>query len=47
MRAKADLLLSRLAENAGKPIDMTMYGMFYGFDVMSEVGERESIRRDP
>ncbi|KAK8860003.1 cytochrome P450 [Apiospora arundinis] len=24
--------------NAGKPIDMTMYGMFYGFDVMSEVG---------
>ncbi|KAK6857926.1 hypothetical protein PG995_005625 [Apiospora arundinis] len=38
VRAKADLLLSRLAESAGKPIDMTMYGMFYGFDVMSEVG---------
>ncbi|KAK8079286.1 hypothetical protein PG994_003093 [Apiospora phragmitis] len=38
VRAKADLLLTRLAENAGKPIDMTMYGMFYGFDVMSEVG---------
>ncbi|KAK8029550.1 hypothetical protein PG993_010841 [Apiospora rasikravindrae] len=38
VRAKADLLLTRLDENAGKPIDMTMYGMFYGFDVMSEVG---------
>ncbi|KAK8097061.1 hypothetical protein PG999_013005 [Apiospora kogelbergensis] len=38
VRAKADLLLSRLVESAGKPIDMTMYGMFYGFDVMSEVG---------
>ncbi|KAK8137190.1 cytochrome P450 [Apiospora sp. TS-2023a] len=38
VRAKADLLLERLSENAGKPIDMTMYGMFYGFDVMSEVG---------
>ncbi|KAK8062680.1 cytochrome P450, partial [Apiospora hydei] len=38
VRAKADLLLTRLDENVGKPIDMTMYGMFYGFDVMSEVG---------
>ncbi|KAH9908408.1 cytochrome P450 [Xylariomycetidae sp. FL2044] len=36
--AKVDLLLSRIDGFQGKPIDATKYCMFFGFDVMGDVG---------
>lgn len=36
-----ELLLSRIAAQEGMPIDMTKYSMFFGFDVMGDVGECE------
>lgn len=36
---KVDSLLSRLAAHSGTPINMTDYIMFFGFDVMGEVGK--------
>jgi hypothetical protein len=38
VKAKVDLLLSKIAEHGGRPIDMTEYAMFFGFDVMGDVG---------
>ncbi|CAI6065999.1 unnamed protein product [Clonostachys chloroleuca] len=36
--SKVDSLLGRLAAHAGNPIDMTKYIMFFGFDVMGDIG---------
>jgi hypothetical protein len=30
--------LSKIAEHSGRPMDMTEYSMFFGFDVMGEIG---------
>ncbi|PNP40611.1 hypothetical protein TGAMA5MH_07608 [Trichoderma gamsii] len=38
VKAKVDLLLSKIAEHGGRPIDMTEYAMFFGFDVMGDIG---------
>ncbi|KAH0524178.1 hypothetical protein TsFJ059_009080 [Trichoderma semiorbis] len=38
IQAKVDLLLSKLANHCGRPIDMTEYAMFFGFDVMGDIG---------
>lgn len=38
VKAKVDLLLSKIAEHSGRPIDMTEYAMFFGFDVMGDIG---------
>lgn len=38
VKAKVDLLLSKIAEHGGQPIDMTEYAMFFGFDVMGDIG---------
>lgn len=39
VQAKVELLLSRIAAQEGKPIDMTEYSMFFSFDVMGDVGK--------
>jgi len=39
VKAKVDLLLSKIAEHSGRPIDMTEYAMFFGFDVMGDIGQ--------
>jgi hypothetical protein len=31
--------MSRIAEHGGRPIDVTEYSMFFGFDVMGDIGE--------
>lgn len=36
---KANSLLSRIAAQAGTPMNMTDYIMFFGFDVMGDVGK--------
>ncbi|KAF2202071.1 cytochrome P450 67 [Delitschia confertaspora ATCC 74209] len=38
IKSKADILMSQLRKNAGKPMDMTAWSMFFSFDVMGEVG---------
>ncbi|KAL7811419.1 cytochrome P450 [Trichoderma gracile] len=38
IKTKVDLLLSKIAEQGGRPMDMTEYSMFFGFDVMGEIG---------
>lgn len=42
VHAKVDSLLSRVRGHAGKPLDMTLYIMFFGFDVMGDVGQSQS-----
>jgi hypothetical protein len=39
---KVDLLLSRIEGFKGEPVDITEYAMFFGFDVMGEVGKCNS-----
>lgn len=41
--SKVDLLLSRIAKHSGEPINATDYIMFFGFDVMGEIGEYHSL----
>ncbi|KAF5021007.1 hypothetical protein F66182_6938 [Fusarium sp. NRRL 66182] len=36
--SKVELLLARIGEHLGKTIDMTQYAVFFGFDVMGQVG---------
>ncbi|KAJ3544539.1 hypothetical protein NM208_g2999 [Fusarium decemcellulare] len=36
--SKVDLLMSRIADHEGSPIDVTQYAIFFGFDVMGQVG---------
>ncbi|KAF4468469.1 benzoate 4-monooxygenase cytochrome [Fusarium albosuccineum] len=36
--SKVDLLMSRIADQEGSPIDVTQYAIFFGFDVMGQVG---------
>lgn len=31
-------MLSKIAEHGGRPVDMTEYAMFFGFDVMGDIG---------
>lgn len=38
IKAKLDLLMEQLASNAGTPMDMTKWAMFFSFDIMGEVG---------
>ncbi|EGR44824.1 uncharacterized protein TRIREDRAFT_69648 [Trichoderma reesei QM6a] len=38
IKTKVNLLLSKIAEHSGRPMDMTEYSMFFGFDVMGEIG---------
>ncbi|EHK19522.1 uncharacterized protein TRIVIDRAFT_46635 [Trichoderma virens Gv29-8] len=38
VQAKVDLLLSKIEEANGNPIDMTKYFMYFSFDVMADVG---------
>ncbi|KAL6883208.1 cytochrome P450 [Trichoderma longibrachiatum] len=38
IKNKVDLLLSKMAAHGGRPMDMTAYSMFFGFDVMGEIG---------
>lgn len=38
VHSKVDSLLSKVKAHAGKPLDMTLYIMFFGFDVMGDVG---------
>ncbi|KAF2185244.1 cytochrome P450 [Zopfia rhizophila CBS 207.26] len=38
IKAKADIFMDQLRKNAGKPMDMTAWAMFFSFDVMGEVG---------
>ncbi|KAI0480040.1 cytochrome P450 [Xylariaceae sp. FL0804] len=38
INAKVDLLLSLIAKSDGKPVNITAYCMFFGFDVMGEIG---------
>ncbi|KAL4919422.1 cytochrome P450 [Aspergillus aurantiobrunneus] len=38
IRAKADLLISHIEENGGRPIDATIWSMFLSFDIMGNVG---------
>ncbi|EHK20796.1 uncharacterized protein TRIVIDRAFT_59079 [Trichoderma virens Gv29-8] len=38
IKAKVDLLLSKIADRCGQPIDITEYAMFFGFDVMGDIG---------
>ncbi|KAI8653830.1 hypothetical protein LRP88_00428 [Fusarium phalaenopsidis] len=35
---KVDILMARIAEKQGTPMDMTLYAAFFGFDVMGQVG---------
>lgn len=44
VKAKVDLLLSKIAEHSGRPIDMTEYAMFFGFDVMGDIGFSKDFR---
>lgn len=37
--SKLDILMSRIAEKQGMPMDMTLYTAFFGFDVMGQVGK--------
>ncbi|KAM6510175.1 hypothetical protein FALCPG4_017800 [Fusarium falciforme] len=36
--SKVEILMSRIAEKQGTPMDMTLYAAFFGFDVMGQVG---------
>ena len=47
VQSKADLLLSRIESNKANPIDMTMNGMFYSFDVMGDVGRSTQCNAMP
>ncbi|KIW88830.1 uncharacterized protein Z519_10314 [Cladophialophora bantiana CBS 173.52] len=38
VKAKTDLLLSRIAASAGSPMNITEWSMFYTFDVMGDIG---------
>ncbi|KAF2470653.1 cytochrome P450 [Lindgomyces ingoldianus] len=38
IKGKADLFMSQLRKNAGKPLDVSAWAMFFSFDVMGEVG---------
>ncbi|PTB64968.1 cytochrome P450 [Trichoderma citrinoviride] len=38
IKTKVDLLLAKIAEHSGRPIDVTEYSMFFAFDVMGEIG---------
>ncbi|OCL06104.1 cytochrome P450 [Glonium stellatum] len=38
IKSKADLFMSQLLKNSGKPLDVTDWSMFFSFDVMGEVG---------
>ncbi|KAL7928133.1 cytochrome P450 [Trichoderma chlorosporum] len=38
VKAKVDLLLSKIEDHCGHPIDMTEYFMFFSFDVMGDLG---------
>lgn len=38
LKAKLDLFMERLSGNAGKPMNVTEWAMFYSFDIMGEVG---------
>ncbi|KAL6856827.1 cytochrome P450 [Trichoderma novae-zelandiae] len=38
IKTKVDLLLSKIAEHNGRPINVTTYFMYFGFDVMGEIG---------
>lgn len=41
--SKMDSLLSKVKQHAGKPLDMTMYVMFFGFDVMGDIGKSHTF----
>jgi hypothetical protein len=38
IKAKADLLNAQISKNAGNPMDVSAWSMFFSFDVMGEVG---------
>jgi len=38
IKAKADLLISQINANLGKPLDVTAWSMFLNFDIMGDVG---------
>ncbi|KAL7928749.1 cytochrome P450 [Trichoderma chlorosporum] len=38
VQEKLELLLSKIGETNGKPIDMTKYSMYFSFDVMADIG---------
>lgn len=40
MRAKVDLLLSKIEASGGSPFDVTKYSMFLSFDVMADAGRQ-------
>ncbi len=37
MKAKADVFIEQLRANAGKPMDVTAWSMFFGFDGASSL----------
>lgn len=44
---KVDSLLSKVAAHSGTPMNMTNYIMFFGFDVMGEVGKFLNALKSP
>lgn len=46
VESKAELLLSRIRSSNGDAVNMTDNAMFYGFDVMADVGKLTSISSD-
>lgn len=39
VQSKVELLLSKIEETNGTPVDMTKYFMYFSFDVMADVGK--------
>ena len=40
--SNVDILMARIAEKQGTPMDITLYAAFFGFDVMGQVGKLTS-----
>ncbi|KAK7920224.1 cytochrome P450 67 [Apiospora marii] len=43
VKSHADLLIQRLRERAGRPVDVTQWGMFFAFDMIGDVGYGKSF----
>lgn len=44
IKSKADMLLSRIAQHEGTPLDTTELDMFFSFDVLGDIGKKNAPR---